>query len=202
MTGFKIVRLMELIEEIGEDSAKAILSNFSCPLNPDVEKFLHTKALSFAAHGWAQTYLVFAPFQGNPVLVGYFALSVKTIGISRSAAKSNTTRRKIAKFATYDPHIEKYTLAANLIAQLGKNYHNGYNSLISGDELLYFACQKVALIQSLSGGRFVYLECEDVDRLHEFYSRNGFWEFDRRSLDKDETNIRGDYLVQMIKYLH
>ena len=60
MTGYKIVNLKMMIEELGEDRAKAILSQFSCPLNKDVEQFLRTKAISFAKQGWAQTHLVMA----------------------------------------------------------------------------------------------------------------------------------------------
>ena len=51
------------------------------------------------------------------------------------------------------------------------------------------------------GGRFVYLECEDKPKLIDFYAENGFCEFDRRPLDRDETDLSGDYLVQMLKYL-
>ena len=51
------------------------------------------------------------------------------------------------------------------------------------------------------GGKFVYLECEDKPFLIEFYSRNGFCAFDRRRLDRDETGLDGDYLIQMLKYI-
>ena len=37
MTEYKIVNLSAMLEELGEDAVKAILSDFSCPLNPDVE---------------------------------------------------------------------------------------------------------------------------------------------------------------------
>lgn len=48
MTGYRIVNLKLLVEELGEDAAKRILSGFSCPLNPDVEFFLSKKAIDFA----------------------------------------------------------------------------------------------------------------------------------------------------------
>ncbi|HBF3466448.1 TPA: N-acetyltransferase, partial [Clostridioides difficile] len=52
------------------------------------------------------------------------------------------------------------------------------------------------------GGKIVYLECEDKPKLIEFYKDNGFVDFGKRSLDKDETDsLDGDYLVQMLKYL-
>lgn len=46
MTGYKIVNLKHVIDEFGEDRTKAIFSEFSCPLNHDVEKFLKKEHLT------------------------------------------------------------------------------------------------------------------------------------------------------------
>lgn len=204
MTGYRVVNLKALIEELGENAAKSILSNFSCPMNPDVEFFLSKKAIDFSKQGWAQTHLIFASYKEQWVLVGYFALSNKYIRISskRLGKASGTLRRRISKFATFDSTLKSYILPAPLIAQLGKNYSNGYNELITGDELLSEACHKIQRLQFDIGGKFVYLECEDKPKLIDFYSRNGFCEFDIRMLDRDETEtLEGRYLVQMLKYI-
>lgn len=204
MTGYRVVNLKILIEELGEDAVKSILSNFSCPLNPDVEFFLSRKAIDFAKQGWAQTHLVFASYKEEWVLVGYFALANKYIRISakRLGKSSSSLRRRISKFATYDSAIKSYILAAPLIAQLGKNYANDYNKLITGNELLEEACKKIQRLQFDVGGKFAYLECEDKAPLVDFYSRNGFCEFDIRQLDRDESDkLEGEYLVQMLKYI-
>lgn len=204
MTGYRVVNLKILVEEIGEDTVNGILSDFSCPLNPDVEHFLHKKALEFAKHGWAQTHLVFASYKNTWVLVGYFALANKYMRISakRLGKSSSSVRRRIAKFATFDSSLKSYILPAPLIAQLGKNYSNGYNELITGDELLSEASNKIQRMQIDVGGKFAYLECEDKPKLIDFYSRNGFCEFDHRLLDGDETDkLDGKYLVQMLKYI-
>lgn len=204
MTGYRVVNLKILIEEIGEDAVKSILSNFSCPINPDVEFFLSKKAIEFSQNGWAQTHLVFASYQENWVLVGYFALANKYIRISakKLGKASGSLRRRIAKFATFDSSLKSYILAAPLIAQLGKNYDRGYDKLITGDELLSEACNKIRKLQFDIGGKFAYIECEDKTKLTDFYDRNGFCEFDIRYLDRDETDkLDGDYLVQMLKYI-
>lgn len=205
MTGYKVANLAILIEELGEDAAKSILSAFSCPLNPDVEYFLRSKAIDFARQGWAQTHLVFASYRQEPVLVGYFALANKYIRISTKflSSQSKTLKRRISKFATYDGDLKSYIMSAPLIAQLGKNYASGYNELISGDELLDEVCRRICKVQFDLGGRFAYVECEDKERLISFYSRNGFCEFDHRALDADETDkLSGEYLVQMLRYIH
>lgn len=92
--------------------------------------------------------------------------------------------------------------SAPLIGQLGKNYQNNYDKQITGDELLALALHKVKESQLILGGKIVYLECEDKEKLTEFYSRNGFCNFGQRKLDKDETlNLSGDYLIQMLRYM-
>lgn len=204
MTGYRVVNLCLLVEELGEDRVREILSGFSCPINPDVEYFLSQKAISFSKQGWAQTHLVFASHKKKWVLVGYFALANKYIRISagRLGKGGSTLRKRISKFATYDPELKSYILSAPLIAQLGKNYANDYNQLISGNELLMEACDKIKRIQFDLGGKFAYLECEDKPKLIDFYTRNGFCEFDKRLLDPDETDkLDGEYLVQMLKYI-
>lgn len=201
MTGFKIVNLKFMIEELGEDRAKEILSSFSCPINPDVESFLRTKAIEFAKQGLSQTHLVMASYKDKPVIAGYFTLANKHIIVSAKKI-SNSIKRRINKFSTYDSQIHAYYMATPLIAQLGKNYTDGYNKLITGDELLDMACKKVSAVQWEMGGKYVYIECEDKEKLTQFYRRNGFYEFDRRRLDKDEAGLEGDYLVQMLRYLH
>ena len=88
-----------------------------------------------------------------------------------------------------------------MIGQLGKNYANGYNNLITGEELLKLALDKVQEMQHIVGGKIVYLECEKKEQLIEFYSQNGFVNFGTRTLDRDETNLTGEELVQMLKYM-
>src|SRR5699024_9384884 len=131
---------------IGEESAKALLSNFSCPLNQDVEFFLKQKAIEFSKQGLSQTHLVFASYKGNPEIVGYFCLANKYITVQREKL-SKTLRKRISKFSVLDQSVDYYCLSAPLIAQLGKNFKNGMNTLISGDELLQMACEKVSRIQ-------------------------------------------------------
>lgn len=201
MTGYKIANLKIMVEELGEEPVKELLSSFSCPLNEDVEYFLKKKAIDFSKQGFSQTHLVFASYKGTPELVGYFTLANKYITV-KSDILSNNLRKRLNRFAFYDNNLKSHCLSAPLIGQLGKNYNNGMDKLITGDELLKLACEKISQIQLDLGGKFVYLECEDKEKLLQFYRDNGFCEFDRRPLDRDETNIDGDYLVQLLKYIH
>ena len=201
MKGFKIANLDTFMSAIGEEATGAILADYLCPLNPDVEHFLRHSAIPFSRQGLAKTFLVFAGHQDQCVLVGYFSLAYKTFLIRRSRALNAKLRSRIRKFARVIDEANAYEISAPLIAQLGKNFANGYNCLISGDELLKLACDKVQETQALVGGRIAYLECEDRPQLVAFYERNGFSPFDRRQLEKTDRDIhKSDYLVQMIRY--
>ena len=197
---YTVVHLINLINEIGEAETVKALSDFRCPLASDVESFLHNKAIDFARKGWAQTHLVFLSVHGETVLVGYFTLASKIITVpAKNVSKS--VKKRISNFSTYDSTIDAYYLSAPLIAQLGKNYYNGYNKLIAGKDLLAIACDKVSNIQLDVGGRFAYVECEDKPALIEFYKNQGFIEFNRRHLDMDEAELlSGQLLVQLLRH--
>jgi hypothetical protein len=200
MDGYHEVSLIEMIEQIGEEKVKSILSDFCCKLNPDVEKFLRKQAITFAKQNLSPTYLVFAPYKNKLVLVGYYTITSKYFVIKDKCAISNNLRKRISKFGTRDNELGQYNISAPLLAQLGKNYKNGYNKLITGDELLKMACDKIAFAQQVVGGKVVYLECEEKEKLVDFYTSNGFVVFDKRPLDKDEVDLDGEYLLQLLRY--
>ena len=194
MTGYKIISIDSLLSALGEDGVEAILSGYSCPINDDIEDFLRHKAIAFARQGLAKSHLVFAGYQGEVVLAGYFALANKTLFIPDKAKLGKNIRRRLAKFATYVSETKMTIISAPLIAQLGKNYQNGYDRLITGDELLKMACDMIQGTQLAVGGKVAYLECEDKPSLIRFYESTGFRRFDERQA-ADQT-----LLVQMIRY--
>lgn len=64
------------------------------------------------------------------------------------------------------------------------------------------ALDKVQQIQIDSGGKFVFLECDDKKKLIDFYSSHGFLKIGNRFLSREEKGIEtADYYVQMIKYI-
>lgn len=204
MLGYTKINLRDMSENMEAERIQAILSDFSCPFNKDVDEFLQVKAMEFSRQQLAAVYLVFASYKSKPVLVGYFALAQKYFHIDtgKNGRVGSNLRKRIKKFANYDESLQKCIVSAPLIGQLGKNYKNGYNKLISGDELLKIACDTVKEGQRILGGKLVYLECEDVPSLIRFYEKNGFYNFGYRLLDGDEQEkIKGKYLIQMLKYL-
>lgn len=142
VTGFVQANLMDMLDVLGEEKVTAILSSFSCPLNLNVKQFLRSKAIPFARMGIAATHLVFASYHNETVLVGYYALANKTVAI-KARALSSRWRQRLNRFAQLNPETHQYLIALPLIGQLGKNFANGYNQLISDEALLGMACEKI-----------------------------------------------------------
>ena len=199
--GYKIINLKDIYNAIGENKKKEVLKDFKCDLNNDVEYFLKEKAIEFSKQDISRTYIVMSQHKEKDVIVGYFAIANKST-IIKKVILSNTKRKSLLKYAKYDNEIKGYNIALPLIGQIGKNYNDGYDKLISGEILLKFACDKIKEIQNMIGGRHVFLECEDNEKLKEFYENNGFECFGKRNLEKDEMDKNnGAYLLQMLRDL-
>lgn len=208
MTGYTQINLQDILDstfdedrQSGEDKAREILSAFSCPLNAEIEDFLHNKAIEFSRQGIAKTHLVFASHQKSTVLVGFYALHANKFFTISDKGMSKNLRRRFSKFGIYDNNLKQFCISAPLIAQLGKNYTNGYNRLISGNDLLKLACDKINIFQKEFGGKITYLECEENSKLIQFYESNGFVNIGTRPKEDRESGlIKSDSLIQMIKY--
>lgn len=189
------LNLLQLVESSGEEAVQPFLSSFVCPRNKDVEEFLHSKAVQFARQRLAMTYLVFALGIQNE-LVGYFTLANKFVTVDNSML-SKTMLKRIGKFSQYNKKLDSYLVSIPLIAQLGKNFDENLSSTISGQTLLSIACDKVREAQMIVGGKMVYIECANEQKLYEFYSSASFVEFGRRIKEGKEESLT---LVQMLKY--
>lgn len=194
------VSLKKMIAKVGESDVRAKLSSF-CSLNKDVEKFIRHDAVEFAKQSIAQTFLVFVPDEDEDIPVGYYTLTMKMLRVGKSTVSSNLFRR-LRKFGAYDNDKESCDIPSPLIAQISKNYNDEHDKLITGSKLIRLACDDIKRAQEIVGGRTVYLECEDKEKLLRFYQDNGFTEFGKRYLDEDEHDtLEGRYLIRMLKYL-
>lgn len=202
MAEFVQIKLNDMISKLGENKVKSILSSFVCPVNKDVETFIKYKAIEFSKQYLSRTTLVYwkSDDEREKCWVGYYTIASKHIRVSKDSI-SNTTAKRMGNHGSFNPATKEYIVPAPLIAQLGKNFADGNNYLISGSDLLQMATTKVREIQNEIGGRFVYLECEEKCKLLDFYKANGFTVFGKRILDRDETDLDGEYLIQLLKYL-
>ncbi len=164
-------------DEAGEPMLDRVLSGFSCPKNPDVEHFLKKSSIEFAKKNQSVTYLVF--YVETKELLGYFTLALKPLTV-RGETVSKTAKRKLLRVSELDNQSDTYTMAAYLIAQLGKNYANGGDKKITGKELVELAWTVIEEAQYLLGGMVTFLEAENEEKLLSFYRENRFSQFDTR----------------------
>ena len=181
---------------IGEESLYDLLSDFSCPKNPDVEYFLLHNAIEFTKKDQSITYLVFDAEDAS--LVGYFSLTIKPISV-RASNISKTMAKKLSRVSILDEETQSYTTAAYLIAQLGKNYSLPKNKRIPGNILLGFALETISSLKYSVGGVMEFLECEDNEFLLSFYTQNHFKPFDTRITASQ--NNEPHTLHQLLKFI-
>ena len=182
---------------LGEEELQKLLSEFSCDKNSDVERFLKEQSVEFTKKNQSVTYLVFANEDAS--LVGYFTIAIKPISVNADNF-SNTMKRKIARVSELDETNGTYTLSAYLIAQLGKNFANGANEKITGEQLLQSAVDTVKELQYMAGGMVIFLEADDDEKLIDFYEeKNGFKRFATREIRGGAEDSHT--LIQFLKVL-
>lgn len=181
---------------LGEDNLIQVLSEFSCKVNPDVERFVKEQSIDFAKKQQSVTYLVFSTEDAE--LVGYFAITIKPITVNAESF-SNTVKKKLSRVSVLNEQNQTYNLAAYLIAQIGKNYNNGANERISGKELLGLAMRQIRQLQYLAGGMVIFLEANNEQKLLSFYRESGFQQFDTRLTDSPKSEPHE--LIQFLKLL-
>ena len=182
---------------LGEEELRGILSEFSCEKNSDVERFLKEQSIEFTKKNQSVTYLVFA--NEDAALVAYFTIAIKPISVNADSF-SNTMKRKIARVSELDEANNTYTLSAYLIAQLGKNFTNGANEKITGEQLLQAAVDTIKELQYMAGGMVIFLEAENEKKLIQFYEdKNGFKRFATKEVKAGTADAHT--LIQFLKVL-
>ena len=199
---YSIVNIREYLDKskptyIGEQSLYDILSEFSCPPNPDVEHFLLHNSIEFTKKNQSVTYLVFHDVTGD--LSGYFALAMKPISV-RASSLSKTMAKRLARVSVWNEETNTYTTSAYLIAQIGKNFSLPKERRISGSDLLDLAIDIVASANYIVGGAIEFLECEDKAVLMDFYTSNGFRFFDTR-ITSPSNDMEPHLLNQLLKFI-
>lgn len=190
--------LDELIETRGEDEVSSVLSSFSCAKNPDIEDFARHKAMNYNRQGIAVTHLVFSCEDDSACLAGFYTLANKTTFVPRQGL-SNSLCRRFSRFSESDFDDSQFLLPMVLIAQFGKN--DAAASCLTSSELMELALGSAREAQSLIGGRFVLLECQNTPKLLDFYEAEGFVRFGLRELSRDDESVELHELVQLFRFL-
>lgn len=139
-------------------------------LNHDIEDFIRHKAIQYEKFNISRTTLVLKSNQ----FVGYFSIANKALIIEKESWEplSRNMKKKLMPGLNLDNIIPPVSPQAILVGQLGKNYN--VTHMIDGKSLLALAESQVFQAQKHSGGRFVWLECDEETKLIDFYTLNGY----------------------------
>lgn len=193
MSNFEVINILDMIESVGEDVTKSILSEFSCSRNKEIERFVRQNAIEFAKKKMSVTYLV---YDENVSLAAIFTLAHKALEIS-DVGLSETVRKKLRRFSTLDKSKDSYNVSAFLIGQFGKN-DNYSGDVLSGVNLMDFTFGVLLKVQHDIGGSIVYLDCEENEKLLNFYTKepNLFRPFGDTYSEIDNTKY-----IQLLKFI-
>jgi hypothetical protein len=168
-----------------EGTIREAVASFSCK-DKDVEYFLKNKAFEFEKRNKSRTYLVFEDAQyvaGDVTILAYFTLSLKSLEF-----RDGLSRSKIKDIDGFSKEVKGVAIA--LIGQFGKD--DAAVKEMSGKDLLDLCMDKIYQVQTLIGGRYVLVECRDIEKVTEFYHSNNF-----ELLQTDKS----DNYLQMVRRL-
>lgn len=190
------VNIQDMLKAIGEEKLQRLLSDFSSPLNEEVEDFVRDKSIEFARKKLSITYLVIRRTDsGEAVLVGIFTLAHKAVEVTNTNI-SNTARRKLERYARLDKETDKYNVSAFLIAQFGKNSAVPGEWKITGNELMDLTFDILKHVQYYVGGGLVYLDCEEIDKVLEFYQSD----YNRFKRFGERLESEGKRYLQLLRF--
>jgi len=165
--------------KLAETVTEAI-GNFSCK-DKDVENFLKNKALEFEKRDKSRTYLVFEEDEfviGNVSIIGYFTLSLKSLDF-----RDTLSRYKVKDIDGFSKDVSGVAIA--LVGQFGKDEDKAKN--IAGKEILDICMSYIYQVHTLIGGRYVLIECLDLEKVVDFYRDNSF---EILQLDKSDNYLQ------------
>ncbi|QUX96608.1 acetyltransferase [Marinomonas sp. CT5] len=110
----------------------------------------------------SRTYFLLNDSNGD--LLGYTTVSSKEIKIDTELASNSLLKKLKARGGIIKTH---------LIGQIGKNF-NINNNPINLKDLLAEAYGIIYEAQDLIGGKVITLECENIEKLVQYYERHGF----------------------------
>ena len=179
-----VIQLKDIIGTDKELDFNNSISLFSCK-DDDVETFLKNKATEYEKRNKSRTYLILDEerlYKNEIIILGYFTLSLKALIFSDDVSKS-----KIKNIDGFSKDIK--VTATILIGQFGKDKNNAKN--IDGS-VLFIECLKVVYdIHNRVGNRIVLLECNNFDKIINFYKKNNF--------EILQNNESGKYLQMILQ---
>ena len=100
---------------------------------------------------------------------------------------SKNEQKQISRFGYYDDDSGSYKVPAILIAQFSRNFSSKIR--LNGSDLMDIVLKQVKNILNLTSGKTVFLECEKIKKLTDFYESQHFKFLDSEVLSKDNKEL-------------
>ena len=189
---FEIIHLFELLSvDGGESYFKKMADSFSS-INKDVETFFKEKAAQSCKLNTSSTYIIVSTDRELEVL-GYFTLATKMLTIKLSIL-TKSEQKVISRYGYYDEDSDSLKIPAILIAQLSRNFNT--SDALCGSDLMDIILKQVKNIFNLTSRKTVFLECERIKKLTDFYESQKF-----KFLDTNIFSKNNKELVQMYRLI-
>ncbi len=198
-TPSKEYNIQTLDELLGMNNGEQYFTLFAdsfCSINPDVEYFIKAKAVQSSRLKTSVTYLISKDVSESEIdFVGYFTLASKILRVPEQGL-SNSEKKLLRLYSHFDETNNTYNCPAVLIAQFGRNFNKSSES-IKGQAMMDIVIAQIETIQSLVGGKTVFLECENNSKLISFYESQSFKLLDSPS----HFSMNNKELLQMYRIL-
>ena len=170
---YNIQTLDELIGMKNGEQYFTLVADSFRSINPDVEFFIKTKAVQSSRLKTSVTYLISKDISETEIdFVGYFTLASKILRVPEQGL-SKSEKKLLRLYSHFDETNNTYNCPAVLIAQFGRNFNESSES-IKGQTMMDIVIAQIEIIQSLVGGKTVFLECENNIKLISFYESQNF----------------------------
>ena len=181
---FIVRRLDTLLKDEGGEAVFSALQDSFSSKNAYVEHFLKNSAVQYMKLHQSSTYLVMS---SDLALLGYFTLALKVVRIDASLL-SKRESSKLERFSFPDKMNNSYIVPAIIIAQFSRNF-NEKSQIIDGASLMSITLEFVRSIQSQVGGIVTFLECEPIEKLVDFYKKQGFRLLSGKTISKTNKEL-------------
>ncbi len=161
------IPLGELLNEFPEHKLSNALERFVCSREPFIEDFIKNKSIHSEKMGDIKSYFILDSDREEFCILGYYALTLKVMYLKKLSGKK---AKKLHLLKNEDNYIPTY-----YIALLAKN--DAYCDKIKGCDILDSALQKIGEASKHVGGRVVWVEAKMNKGVIDFYTNNGFKEF-------------------------
>lgn len=163
---YSCYKLMNLLNQSSTNQVKKLLKTFVCGINPDLQNFLHNKAITFEKNLRSCTYLYAS--NENKSIIAYFTLAINYL-------ETNKLESKIIQIL--DGHTNKTNaIPCYLIGQLA--ICDEFRGKGIGNFLLTDALKITDNVQTKFGGRFVLIDSVNNNKVINFYKENSFVEIE------------------------